>query len=160
MEYPSNYRSGDGAIFKPVTEGTYVWQQLLTQHKGLITMLSKDGKKYLPMPAKVVTRAMTDYKLADYAKPAAIQHAEWGNGRIDFSPYPYPSATKFIVDAMNKTLVSGDATFLNKLDPEFVAKDLVDYHYVKVAMAKYKGWETAPGVDPNNPFEREEVIAL
>ena len=123
-------------------------------------MLSKDGKKYLPMPAKVVTRAMTDYKLADYAKPAAIQHAEWGNGRIDFSPYPYPSATKFIVDAMNKTLVSGDATFLNKLDPEFVAKDLVDYHYVKVAMAKYKGWETAPGVDPNNPFEREEVIAL
>lgn len=123
-------------------------------------MLSKDGKKYLPMPAKVVTRAMTDYKLADYEKPAAIQHADWGNGRIDFSPYPYPSATKFIVDAMNKTLVSGDATFLNKLDPAFVAKDLVDYHYVKIAMAKYTGWETAPGVDPKNPFEREEVIAL
>lgn len=123
-------------------------------------MLSKNGKRYLPMPAKVVKRAMTDYKVSDYEKPAAIQHADWGNGRIDFSPYPYPSATKFIVEAMNKTLVSGDDTFLNNLDPNFVAKDLVDYHFVKTAMAKYKGWEKAPGVDPKNPFEREEVIAL
>ncbi|MBI1425013.1 MAG: ABC transporter substrate-binding protein [Gammaproteobacteria bacterium] len=123
-------------------------------------MLSKDGKKYLPMPAKVVTRAMTDYKLSDYSTPPAIQHADWGSGRIDFSPYPYPSATKFIVDAMNKTVVSGDDTFLNNLDPNFVADDLVDYHFVKVAMEKYKGWETAPGVDPKNPYERKEVIAL
>jgi NitT/TauT family transport system substrate-binding protein len=123
-------------------------------------MMSRDGKRYLPMPAKVVTRAMTDYDAKEYAKPDAIQHANWGNGRIDFSPYPYPSATKFIVDAMNKTLVSGDTTFLKKLDPAFVAKDLVDYKFVKAAMEKHKGWENAPGVDVNHPFEREEVIAL
>lgn len=123
-------------------------------------MLSKDGKRYLPMPAKVVERAMTHYSTAEYAQPAAIQHAEWGSGRIDFSPWPYPSATRFIVDAMNQTLVSGDTTFLGKLDPQFVADDLVDYQFVKAAMEKYSGWQSAPGVDPANPFEREEVIAL
>lgn len=123
-------------------------------------MLSKNGKRYLPMPAKVVERAMTNYDPKTYASPDAIQHANWGNGRIDFSPWPYPSATRFIVDAMNETLVSGDTTFLKKLDPNFVADDLVDYHYVKVAMEKYKGWETAPGIDMSNPFDREETIAL
>lgn len=128
--------------------------------KEVAHMLSKDGKRYLPMPAKVVERAMTQYDTAEYAQPAAIQHAEWGNGRIDFSPWPYPSATRFIVDAMNQTLVSGDTTFLKQLDPQFVADDLVDYRFVKAAMEKYSGWETAPGVDPANPFEREEVVAL
>jgi len=123
-------------------------------------MLSKNGKKYLPMPAKVVERAMTNYDPKTYASPHAIQNPDWGSGRIDFSPWPYPSATKFIVDSMNKTVVSGDTTFLSKLDPGFVADDLVDYHYVKAAMEKYKGWEKAPGIDMNNPFEREEVITL
>ncbi|MEJ2398293.1 MAG: ABC transporter substrate-binding protein [Gammaproteobacteria bacterium] len=123
-------------------------------------MLSKDGKRYLPMPAKVVVRAMTDYKPSDYSKPDAIEHPNWGNGRIDFSPYPYPSATKLIVESMNKTLVSGNTTFLNKLDPDFVTKDLVNYDFVKKAMAKYKGWENAPGVNMKHPFEREEVISL
>jgi NitT/TauT family transport system substrate-binding protein len=123
-------------------------------------MLSKDGKRYLPMPAKVVERAMTDYKLDDYRDPAAIQHVGWGSGRIDFSPWPYPSATRFIVDAMNKTLVGGDTTFLKQLDPDFVVNDLVDYKHVKTAMNKYKGWESAPGVDTSSPFDREEVIAL
>lgn len=123
-------------------------------------MLSKEGKHYLPMPFKVVKRAMTDYNVDQYKDPAAIQHAAWGSGRIDFSPYPYPSATRLVIDAMNKTLVSGNTTFLDKLDPNFVANDLVDYHFVKNAMQKYKGWETAPGVDPANPYERKEVIAL
>ena len=124
-------------------------------------MMSKDGKGYLPMPGKAVVRAMTFYDEADYANPPAIQHkAEWGNGRIDFSPYPYPSATKLIVKSMTETLVGGDATFLSKLDPDFVADDLVDYTHVKAAMAKYGGWEKAPGVDMANPFDREEVVAL
>ncbi len=123
-------------------------------------LLSRDGAKYLPMPANVVERAMTFYDPADYAEPQAIRHAEWGNGRIDFSPWPYPSATKLIVSAMNETLVSGDTAFLSKLDPEFVARDLVDYNFVRNAMKTYPGWQNGPGVDPANPFEREEVIAI
>lgn len=132
------------------------------KHKEEVAlMMSKEGKGYLPMPGKAVVRAMTYYDEEAYAQPDAIQHkAEFGNGRIDFSPYPYPSATKLIVKSMNETLVAGDKTFLSKLDADFVAKDLVDYKYVKVAMEKYHGWETAPGVDVDNPFDREEVIKL
>jgi NitT/TauT family transport system substrate-binding protein len=65
-----------------------------------------------------------------------------------------------IVESMNKTLVGGDTTFLNNLDPQFVADDLVDYKHVKAAMEKYHGWEKAPGIDPANPFEREEVVKI
>lgn len=124
-------------------------------------MMSRDGKKYLPMPGKAVVRAMTYYDEADYMHPHAIRHKdEFHNGRIDFSPYPYPSATELIVESMNKTLVGGDNTFLANLDPKFVAEDLVDYKHVKAAMAKYSGWESAPGVDPANPFERTEVVKI
>ncbi len=124
-------------------------------------MLSKDGKRYLPMPGKAVVRAMTYYDEAAYSQPDAIRHQkEFGNGRIDFAPYPYPSATEMIVEAMNNTLVGGEKTFLEKLDPKFVAQDLVDYKHVKAAMDKYKGWEKAPGVDPANPYERTEVIKI
>lgn len=124
-------------------------------------MMSRDGKGYLPMPGKAVVRAMTYYDEAHYADPDAIRHqAEFDNGRIDFAPYPYPSATEMIVDAMNETLVGGEKTFLEGLDPKFVADDLVDYKHVKAAMEKYKGWEKAPGVDPANPFSREEVLKI
>jgi NitT/TauT family transport system substrate-binding protein len=124
-------------------------------------MLSKDGKKYLPMPANVVERAMTFYGPTDYTDPAANRHVtEWQNGRIDFQPYPYPSATKLIVEEMNKTLVGGDKTFLDGLDPDFVTKDLVDYNHVKVAMEQFMDWSKVPGIDPANPYEREEVVIL
>ena len=123
-------------------------------------MMSKDGKRYLPMPADAVVRAMTYYDDKAYAAPDAIRHPEYGNGRIDFSPFPYPSATRMIVEAMNETLVGGDKTFLAGLDPQFVADDLVDYAHVKAAMTKYPGWEKAPGVDPANPYERVEVVQI
>lgn len=122
-------------------------------------MLSKDGKGYLPMPADVVVRAMTYYDPEDYASPDAIRHKDWGTGRIDFSPYPYPSATRELVKAMNNTLVSGDMTFLDGLDPDFVAKDLVDDRFVRKALEKYPKAHLS-GMDQDNPWEREEVIKL
>ncbi len=129
--------------------------------KEVAHMLSKDGMKYLPMPAKVVERAMTFYDEKDYADPHAIRHkSEWHNGRIDFQPWPYPSATKLIVEQMNQTLVGGDKTFLDNLSPQFVADDLVDYTHVKAAMEKYMDWSKVPGANPANPYEREEVIML
>lgn len=124
-------------------------------------MMSRDGKGYLPMPGDAVVRAMTYYDEEHYAHPDAIRNqAEFGNGRIDFAPYPYPSATEMIVSAMNETLVGGEKTFLEGLDPKFVAQDLVDYKHVKAAMDKYKGWESAPGVDPANPYSRVEVVKI
>ncbi|APZ52865.1 ABC transporter substrate-binding protein [Salipiger abyssi] len=126
-------------------------------------LLSKDGEGYLPAPAPVVKRAMTLY--ADdstYLETGAIKNeAEYKNGRIDFQPWPYPSATKLIVEEMNQTVVSGDATFLSGLDPEFVAQDLVNYDYVKAALQKYPEWQNDPSVDTGgDPFVREEVLKL
>ncbi|MFK8110762.1 MAG: ABC transporter substrate-binding protein [Rubripirellula sp.] len=124
-------------------------------------MLSRDGKGYLPMPAAVVKRAMTLYTdEAGYLSSDAIKHEEWENGRIDFQPWPYPSATRMIVKAMNQTVVDGDKTFLSGLDPEFVVKDLVNYDYVRNSLEKYPEWKNDPSVNPSNPFEREEVVDL
>lgn len=125
-------------------------------------LMSRDGEKYLPMPAEIVERAMTLYdEDKSYKTSGAIKHAkEWGNGRIDFQPWPYPSATKLIVEEMNKTVVGGDATFLKDLDPEFVAKDLVNYDYVRNALNKYPEWKKDPSVNPGDPFNRVEVLEL
>ena len=123
-------------------------------------MLSRDGKGYLPMPANVVTRAMTFYDSEEYGPTKAISHPEWNLSRIDFQPWPYPSATRLIVEAMNGTVVSGDKTFLEGLDPDFVAEDLVDYTHVRAAIDKYPEWIDSPSVDPENPFERTEVVAV
>ncbi|MDQ0315760.1 ABC transporter substrate-binding protein [Amorphus orientalis] len=130
--------------------------------KEAARLMSKDGEGYLPMPAAVVERAMTLYADdEEYLETGAIQHAaEWGNGRIDFQPWPYPSATKLIVEEMNQTLVGGDTTFLQGLDPEFVAQDLVNYDYVKAALEKYPDWKNDPSVNPSDPFNRQEVLEL
>ncbi|MEZ5821447.1 MAG: ABC transporter substrate-binding protein [Xanthobacteraceae bacterium] len=123
-------------------------------------LLSKDGEGYLPLPAPVIERAMTYYDSGAYGEAGAIHHPDWKIGRIDFQPWPYPSATKLIVGAMNETVVGGDATFLKKLDPEFVAKDLVNYEFVRNAMLKHPEWKKDPSVNPSDPFNRTEVLAL
>ena len=61
---------------------------------------------------------------------------------------------------MNETVVGGDTTFLKKLDPDFVAKDLVNYDFVRNAMNKYPQWKNDPSVNPSDPFNRTEVLAL
>lgn len=134
-----------------------------SQNKAEVArLMSKDGEGYLPMPAKVVERAMTLYTdETSYTETGAIKHGEsWGNGRIDFQPWPYPSATKLIVEEMNKTVVGGDTTFLKDLDPQHVADDLVNYDYVRNALAKYPAWKDDPSVNPGDPFNREEVLEL
>ncbi|MEL7399984.1 MAG: ABC transporter substrate-binding protein [Pseudomonadota bacterium] len=128
--------------------------------KEVARLLSKDGERYLPMKAPIVERAMTLYDDDAYATPDAIQNPNWNSGRIDFQPWPFPSATKLIVNELKNTLVGGDATFIQDLDPEFVANDLVDYRFVKAAMDANTGWQNAPGFDAENPFQREEIIKL
>lgn len=132
--------------------------------KEVAHMLSKNGKGYLPMPGKVVERAMTFYDPKDYVNPPAIQHEKtWQDGRIDFQPWPYPSATKLMVQEMNKTLVTGDTTFLKNLDPDFVAKDLVEYSHVKSAILRHgdwRKWSTVYGVDPYDKYLRKEEVKI
>jgi len=128
--------------------------------KEVAHLLSRDGMRYLPMEAAIVERAMTHYETSAYGPSGAIRHPEWRNGRIDFQPWPYPSATKLIVEAMNETVVEGETNFLAGLDPDFVAGDLVNYDYVRKAIAKYPKWIEDPSVDPASPFERKEIVAV
>lgn len=123
--------------------------------------LSADGQGYLPVPNAVVARAMNYYDVSFYGPIHAIEHeAQWHNHRIDFQPWPYPSATKLVVESMNQTLVAGDTTFLKGLAPEFVAQDLVNYDFVRTALGKYPQWKNIPGIDPANPFSRQEIVAI
>ena len=129
--------------------------------KEVAYMLSKDGAGYLPAPAPVVERAMINYDDPVYDESGAARHrAEWQNGRIDFQPWPYPSATKLMVETMGETVVSGDTEFLQGLDPQFVADDLVDYSFVKTALDANPAWLNDPSVNPGDPFNREEVLKL
>ncbi|MBM3607705.1 MAG: ABC transporter substrate-binding protein [Alphaproteobacteria bacterium] len=123
-------------------------------------LLSRDGAGYLPVPADAVLRAMTLYDQKTYGASKAIRHPEWKNGRIDFQPWPYPSATQFITEAMKNTLVAGDTKFLQALDAKKVADDLVDYNFVRKALEKFPQWKNDPSVDPANPFMRKEQIVL
>ena len=109
--------------------------------------------------AKVVERAMTLFSRRLW-RVERHTNASWGSGRIDFQPWPFPSATKLIVDELKNTLVGGDNTFLNDLDPDFVVDDLVDYQFVKKAMEKHSGWEKVPGFNAANPFDREEIVSI
>ena len=114
----------------------------------------------MPVPGDIVERAMTKYDIETYGPSKAIQHPEWGNGRIDFQPWPYPSATKLIVEAMIKTAVSGDTTFLKGLDASHVADDLVDYTFVKKALEAFPQWKNGPSVSKDDPFVREEIVQV
>ncbi|BBP03734.1 hypothetical protein TPL01_23810 [Sulfuriferula plumbiphila] len=127
--------------------------------KAMAQMLSKDGKKYLPFPAEVVERAMLFYSVADY--PKAIQHPGWGQSRINFEGWPYPSATKLVVNDLKKTQLSGDMGFLSKLDADFVAKDLVNYTFVKKALAANPKWKDDLSVpQTGDPYNRVEEFVL
>jgi NitT/TauT family transport system substrate-binding protein len=131
-----------------------------SQHRQEVArLLSRDGEGYLPTPSDAVVKAIVDYG-PDYEQTGAIRHRSWHNGRIDFQPWPYPSATRLIVEAMNETVVEGDTTFLSGLDPDFVADDLVDYRFIKSALERYPDWKNDPGVDKANPYDRREVLEL
>lgn len=159
------------AMLQPLIEKKPEWAQKVvnaivraeiyaSQNKEEVAqLLSRDGAGYLPAPAKVVTRAVTDYA-QDPAYKQIIRHADWGNGRIDFQPWPYPSATRLIVKQLKDTKIEGDRVFLDKLDPDFVAKDLVDYTFVKKALDLHPDWRRDRSVNGGDPFSRQEVLAL
>jgi NitT/TauT family transport system substrate-binding protein len=74
---------------------------------------------------------------ASYEASGVVRNKIWQQRRIDFQPYPFPSYTEELVRALQKTRLEGDNTFLQKLDPRFVARDLVDDRFVKKAIASW-----------------------
>jgi NitT/TauT family transport system substrate-binding protein len=127
------------------------------------TLLSKEGKGYLPLPGGVITRAMTKYDIQTYGPApgtAAIRHPDWGVQRIGFQPYPFESATREIVKLLAQTRVEGSSEFLKTLNPETVVNDLFNYDLVRKAAEKVGGLKVFEGIDPANPFIRAEAIEV
>ncbi|MBX9749669.1 ABC transporter substrate-binding protein [Arenimonas sp.] len=142
-----------------VTNAIVDAQLWLNGHKAeAARLLSAEGANLIPLPNAVVAKAMTDYGDA-YRTQGAIRNPGWEGGRIDFQPYPYPSATRLIVEALKHTVVAGETAFLRQLDPAHVAQDLVDDRFVRAALQARPAWRELPGVAGlADPFTREEMV--
>lgn len=124
-------------------------------------VLSKDGKNYLPFEVAVINRAMNLYDPAYYKNPLAIKHVEWHQSRINFQAWPYASATKFVTEELKRVVLTGDRAFMDDLTPDFVAKDLVNYHFIKNALERNPRWREDLSVpQKGDPYTRKEVIEV
>ncbi len=136
-----------------------VW--MAENRKEAAQVLSKDGKNYIPFPFAVVDRAMNFYDPAYYKNPLAIKHVEWHQSRINFQAWPYPSATKIVTEELKKVVLTGDRAFMDKLSADFVAKDLVNYGFIKKSLEIHPKWKDDLSVPQSgDPFTRTEVIEV
>ncbi len=126
-------------------------------------ILSRDGAGYLPEKADVLKRVFTVYDIKKYSAgpvPRPVMHPQWHIHRIGFQPYPFHSATRFIIKQMSETLVEGDSSFLKTLDPAKAAAELVDERFVVNAMNNDRAFGTFPVSNIEKPFSREETIEI
>ena len=123
-------------------------------------LLSKEGEnKYTPHSYDALARVLLpNSKLTDeYISSGAIKNPQWHEARIDFQPYPFPSYTESLVDALKTTKIEGDQKFLADLKADKVVSDLVDDRFVKIAVEKLGGLSKFGFPDS---FTREEIFAV
>jgi NitT/TauT family transport system substrate-binding protein len=106
--------------------------RLDADRKGAAAILG-DGR-YLPQPTKAVALALT-YPTAPYP----LRHPDWQPQHLGFKPYPYPSFTERLVEAMSDTVVDGDRRFLDRIDSARVHRELVDDGFVRAALNAQPG---------------------
>jgi NitT/TauT family transport system substrate-binding protein len=131
---------------------------ILGHRQETARILSKENAQhYTPHTYESLARVLAPApgQNAAYVASGAIRHADWKEKRIDFQPYPFPSYTESLIRMLQATLVSGRNDFLQKLDPAFVARDLVDDRFVRKAIAGVGGM-SAFGLP--DTFTRKEVI--
>jgi len=125
-------------------------------------LLSRQGSNFLPVNTKTLVKVFTGYEKSIYGKgaiPQAIKHSDWAIKRIGFEPYPYPSATRFIINEMRNTIVEGNTSFLTTLDTDKAINELVDDRFVKKAMLAY-GINKFDSINIEDPWVREEIIEI
>ena len=98
--------------------------------------------RYTPHNLQALTKVLATTDYSEYEKRRIVAHPAWNQRRIDFQPFPFASYTEELVRAIGQTKVEGDTGFLTRLDPKFVAKDLVDDRFVRKSIAAAGG----PGV--------------
>jgi len=117
-------------------------------------LLSRDGEGYLPAPETVLRRVFQNPEAGE------LVHPQWDVARIGFQPFPFPSATRFIVDQMKKTRVEGNTDFLTGLDSGQAANDLVDDSFVRRALDEMGGLPSFYQSQLEKPFTREEIVEI
>jgi NitT/TauT family transport system substrate-binding protein len=126
-----------------LTDGLARSQQWIDGHREDTAKLLS-GKRYLSQPLPAITRALS-YPTAH----GAPHHPDWQGQRIGFAPYPYPSYTNDLVNAMRNTVVDGERSFVDNLRPDGVHGDLVDDRFIRRTL-------TGLGL-PASPARTEEV---
>lgn len=116
-------------------------------------ILSEGG--YLPQPVEAIERALTHYATEEYFASGAIVNEEWASERIGFQPYAYPSYTQELVASLKETLIDGDTSFLDALDPTSIHEQLVAEGLARKAIEANGGLERFRLAS----FERVETIA-
>jgi NitT/TauT family transport system substrate-binding protein len=119
--------------------------RLDADRKGAAAILG-DGR-YLPQPTKAIALALT-YPTAPYP----LRHPDWQPQHLGFKPYPYPSFTERLVEAMSDTVVDGDRRFLDRIDPARVHGELVDDGFVRAALAGQGGGNTLNRIEQVAPL--------
>lgn len=117
-------------------------------------LLSREGEGYLPVRQAVLKEVFRD------PADSKVRHPDWDVRRIGFQPYPYPSATRFIVNRMKETLVEGNTDFLQGLDTGAAAGELVDDSFVRQAIRDFGGVEQFYTGGLSGGFTREEVVEI
>ncbi len=123
-------------------------------------ILAKDNpQRYTPHSYEALAQVLVPELMdtAGYEASGAIINKTWKEKRIDFQPYPFPSYTEELIRKLKSTVVSGRNDFLQKLDPAFVARDLVDDRFVKKAILDNGGMSVFGMPDS---FTRQETITL
>ncbi|NOX35211.1 MAG: ABC transporter substrate-binding protein [Deltaproteobacteria bacterium] len=117
-------------------------------------LLSRDGEGYLPVSKTVLL------KVFENPGKNEVKHPDWNVERIGFQPFPFPSATKFIIDRMKKTLVEGNTLFLKKLDTQRAVENLVDDTFVMNTLDEMGGIKRFCNCDITKPYTRQETIEI
>lgn len=129
--------------------------------KELAKILGTDGGGYFPMPIKVIERALLKKDLATYGPKGtgAIMHTDWNVQRVDFNPYPFPSAFETTIDLMKRMVVDSSVALpdsFKSLTGAVIANDIVDYDLANKAYESIGGKKAFNMDDQANPFSRTE----
>ncbi len=117
-------------------------------------LLSRDGEGFLPVDESVLNRVFGAIPEKE------LVHPHWNVERIGFQPFPFPSATRFILEQMKKTKVEGNTDFLTSLDTNTAVSQLVDDRFVRKALDDMGGMEGFCHCGIENTFTREETIEI
>lgn len=133
--------------------------------KELAQILGKDGGGYFPMPVKVIERALLKKDMKSYGPEGtgAIMHEDWDVQRVDFNPYPFPSAFDTSIDMMKRMIVDEAVALpdaLRNLTGSQIANEIVDYDLAKNAYKLVGGKKAFNMNDGLGEYERNELYEV